>query len=70
MKNKKLLQITTETDRRKEEENKEKFHTDEKIKLMQHKNLLHELYMMTLLGSKELTPYENDLISDMILERR
>ena len=44
--------------------------TDEKIRLMQDKNLLHRLDRIIMLGSNRLTPYENSQISDMILSRK
>ena len=44
--------------------------TQEKIKLMQDKGLLHKLYMMQLSGSRRLEPHENAHVADMILRRK
>ncbi len=44
--------------------------TEEKIELMQDKNLLHKLYVLTHCGTDVLSAEENDFITNMILKRR
>jgi hypothetical protein len=45
-------------------------HSEEKIRLMQRKNLLHQLYTLTLSGSEQLSPEECSQVADMILRRK
>lgn len=54
----------------KESEGMMLIYTDEKIKLMQDKNLLYKLEFMIVTGSNRLTPCETSQISDMVLSRK
>lgn len=65
-----LGEITTAMLWIEQELNPELSFTDEKVKLMQDKGLLHRLFVMQLSGSLRLKPDENAHIADMILRRK
>jgi|TARA_R100001480_G_C4619278_1_gene166083 hypothetical protein len=44
--------------------------SEEKIALMQRKDLLHQLYILTKCGSQQLSPEECLQVADMILRRK
>jgi|TARA_Y100000310_G_scaffold266155_1_gene277548 hypothetical protein len=47
-----------------------KFISEEKLAVMQRKDLLHQLYILTNSGSEQLSPEECEQVADMILRRK